>query len=58
MIKDLYVGYIVSPRFSSSDDGSLVTAVLNHAHQKEMVTHGTLLHSDQDINITPRAIMA
>ena len=47
VIKDLYDGYIVSHRFSSRNDVSLVTATLKQAHQKEMVTAGTLLHSDQ-----------
>ena len=47
VIKDLYDGYIVSHRFSSRNDVSLVTATIKQAHQKEMVTAGTLLHSDQ-----------
>jgi len=47
VIKDLYDGYIVSHRFSPRNDVSLVTATLKQAHQKEMVTAGTLLHSDQ-----------
>ena len=47
VIKDLYDGYVVSHRFSSRNDVSLVTTTLKQAHQKEMVTAGTLLHSDQ-----------
>ena len=47
VIKDLFDGYIVSYRFSSRNDVSLVTATLRQAYQKEMVTDGTLVHSDQ-----------
>jgi putative transposase len=47
VIKDLFDGYIVSHQLSSRNDVSLVTATLKQAHQKEMVTDGTLLHSDQ-----------
>jgi len=47
VIKDLFDGFIVSHRFSSRNDASLVTDTLKLAHQKEMVTAGTLLHSDQ-----------
>jgi putative transposase len=47
VIKDLFDGYIVAHHFSTRNDVALVTATLKQARQKEMVTAGTLLHSDQ-----------
>ena len=47
VIKDLFDGYIVAHHFSPRNDVALVTTTLKQARQKEMVTAGTLLHSDQ-----------
>lgn len=47
VIKDLYDGFIVAHRLGRSNNVSLVTQTLKQALQKEKVTDGTLLHSDQ-----------
>lgn len=47
VIKDLFDGSIVAHHFSKRQDVSLVTKTLRQALQKEKVTAGILLHSDQ-----------
>jgi putative transposase len=46
-IKDLYDGFIVSYYFAKQNSLGLVTKTLNLAIQKEEVTDGLILHSDQ-----------
>ncbi|MBK6792727.1 MAG: DDE-type integrase/transposase/recombinase [Anaerolineales bacterium] len=46
-IKDLYDGFIVAHAFDLSNSIALVTQTLKQAKQKEKVTDGLLLHSDQ-----------
>jgi transposase InsO family protein len=46
-IKDLYDGFIVAHRLGKRNSVALVTQTLKLAQQKEKVTVGTLLHSDQ-----------
>jgi len=47
VIKDLFDGYIVAHHLSARNDVAMVTKTLKKARQKEMVTDGLLLHSDQ-----------
>ncbi len=47
VIKDLFDGYIVAHHFSDRNNVALVTQTIQQANQKEKVTVGTLLHSDQ-----------
>jgi putative transposase len=49
VIKDLFDGFVVAHHFSKRCDVALVTTTLKKALQKEMVTAGTLLHSDQGL---------
>ena len=46
-IKDLYDGFIVAYRFGPSATIQLVAETLRQALEKEMVTDGLILHSDQ-----------
>ena len=54
-IKDLYDGFIVAHLLSPSNSVALVTRTLRLAHQKEMVTDGLILHSDQGHQYTSHA---
>jgi putative transposase len=54
-IKDLYDGFIVAYQMSSSNSVALVTHTLRLAKQKEMVTDGLILHSDQGHQYTSQA---
>ena len=54
-IKDLYDGFIVAHRLSPSNSVALVTHTLRLAKQKEMVTDGLILHSDQGHQYTSQA---
>ena len=53
-IKDLYDGFIVAHQLGQQMSVALVTNTLKIAKQKEMVTDGTLLHSDQGLQYTSR----
>ena len=57
-IKDLYGGYIVAHRMSLSNSVALVTRTLELAHDKEKVTDGLILHSDQGQQYTSHAYYA
>lgn len=54
-IKDLYDGFIVAHLLSASNSVALVTRTLQLAKQKEMVTDGLILHSDQGHQYTSQA---
>jgi len=51
-IKDLYDGFIVAHAFDLSNSIALVTQTLKRAQQKEKVTDGLVLHSDQGTQYT------
>ena len=55
VIKDLYDGYIVAHNVSRSQSLQLVLNTLRIAKQKERVTDGILLHSDQGFQYTSHA---
>ena len=57
-IKDLYDGYIVAHRMSLSNSVALVTRTLQLATDKEKVTDGLILHSDQGQQYTSHAYHA
>ena len=54
-IKDLYDGFIVAHVFDQSNSIALVTQTLKRAQQKEKVTDGLVLHSDQGTQYTSHA---
>jgi transposase InsO family protein len=54
-IKDLYDGFIVAHVFDQSNSIVLVTQTLKQAQQKEKVTDGLILHSDQGTQYTSQA---
>jgi putative transposase len=54
-IKDLYDGFIVAHVFEQSNSIALVTQTLRQAKQKEKVTDGLVLHSDQGTQYTSQA---
>ena len=54
-IKDLYDGFIVAHVFDQSNSIALVTQTLKRAQQKEKVTDGLILHSDQGTQYTSQA---
>jgi putative transposase len=54
-IKDLFGGYIVAHALSLSNSVGLVTKTLRLAQQKEKVTDGLILHSDQGHQYTSHA---
>jgi putative transposase len=54
-IKDLYDGFIVAHTFGQSNSIQLVTDMLIQAKQKEKVTAGLILHSDQGHQYTSQA---
>lgn len=54
-IKDLYDGFIVAHVFNQSNSIALVTQTLKQAKQKEKVTDGLVLHSDQGTQYTSQA---
>ncbi|MCB9111062.1 MAG: IS3 family transposase [Anaerolineales bacterium] len=51
-IKDLYDGFIVAHVFEQTNSIALVTRTLKQAKQKEKVTDGLILHSDQGTQYT------
>jgi putative transposase len=57
-IKDLYDGFIVAHRMSLSNSVALVTRTLQLAYDKEKVTDGLILHSDQGQQYTSHAYYA
>jgi transposase InsO family protein len=57
-IKDLHDGYIVAHNFSKQNSLGLVTNTLKHALQKEVVTDGLVLHSDQGYQYTSHSYFA
>jgi len=54
-IKDLYDGFIVAHVFDPTNSIALVTQTLKRAKQKEKVTDGLVLHSDQGTQYTSQA---
>ncbi|WP_345106046.1 IS3 family transposase [Candidatus Villigracilis vicinus] len=54
-IKDLYDGFIVAHVFDQTNSIALVTQTLKRAQQKEKVTDGLVLHSDQGTQYTSQA---
>jgi transposase InsO family protein len=54
-IKDLFDGFIVSHAMSLTNSAELVTHTLRLAKQKEKVTPGLILHSDQGHQYTSHA---
>jgi transposase InsO family protein len=54
-IKDLYDGCIVAYVFDQTNSIALVTQTLKRAKQKEKVTDGLVLHSDQGTQYTSQA---
>lgn len=54
-IKDLYDGFIVAHTFGQSNSIQLVTDMLRQAKEKEKVTDGLILHSDQGHQYTSQA---
>jgi len=54
-IKDLYDGFIVAHTFGQSNSVQLVIDMLRQAKQKEKVTAGLILHSDQAHQYTSQA---
>jgi len=54
-IKDLYDGFIVAHTFGQSNSVQLVIDMLRQAKQKEKVTAGLILHSDQGHQYTSQA---
>ena len=54
-IKDLYDGFIVAHVFDPTNSIALVTQTLKQAKQKEKVTDGLILHSDQGTQYTSHA---
>jgi putative transposase len=54
-IKDLFGGFIVAHQLALSNSVALVTRTLQLAKEKEMVTDGLILHSDQGHQYTSHA---
>ena len=54
-IKDLYSGFIIAHAISLSNSVALVTRTLRLAQEKEKVTDGLILHSDQGHQYTSHA---
>jgi putative transposase len=54
-IKDLFGGFIVSYAFSMTKDTALITQTIKEAMEKEEVTDGLILHSDQGTQYTSHA---
>jgi putative transposase len=57
-IKDLHDGFIVAHHFTRNNSLELVMKTLKKAKQKEMVTDGLILHSDQGTQYTSHAYYA
>lgn len=55
VIKDLYDGFIIAYAFDRSNSIALVTRTIRQAKQKEKVTDGLILHSDQGHQYTSQA---
>jgi transposase InsO family protein len=55
VIKDLYDGFIVAYAFDRNNSIALVTRTIRQAMQKEKVTDGLILHSDQGHQYTSQA---
>jgi putative transposase len=56
-IKDLYDGFIVAHVFARNNSIALVTNTVRQAQQKEKVTEGLILHSDQGTQYTSQAYL-
>jgi len=54
-IKDLYDGFIVAHHFARQNSFELVTKTIRLAKQKEVVTDGLVLHSDQGYQYSSHA---
>jgi transposase InsO family protein len=54
-IKDLFDGFIVAHQLGKDLSARLVTDTLRQAHQKEKVTDGLILHSDQGLQYSSQA---
>ncbi len=57
-IKDLHDGFIVAHFFAKSNSMELVIRTLKLAKQKEVVTDGLVLHSDQGYQYTSQSYLA
>ncbi|HEX7568104.1 MAG TPA: IS3 family transposase [Anaerolineaceae bacterium] len=55
VIKDLYDGFIVAHALDRNNSIALVTSTIRQAKQKEKVTDGLILHSDQGHQYTSHA---
>ncbi len=55
IIKDLYDGFIVASVFNRNNSIALVAHTIHQAKQKEKVTDGLILHSDQGHQYTSQA---
>jgi len=58
LIKDLHDGFIVAHYFTRQNSHELVLKTLKLARQKEMVTDGLILHSDQGYQYTSQSYFA
>ncbi len=58
MIKDLHDGFIVAHHFAKQNSHELVLKTIKLAKQKEMVTDGLTLHSDQGYQYTSQSYFA
>lgn len=58
MIKDLYDGFIVAHHFTKHNSHELVLKTIKLAKEKEMVTDGLTLHSDQGYQYTSQSYFA
>jgi putative transposase len=58
LIKDLHDGFIVAHYFARQNSHELVMRTIKLAQQKEMVTDGLILHSDQGYQYTSQSYFA
>jgi len=58
LIKDLHDGFIVAHCLTRQNSHELVMRTVKLAHQKEMVTDGLILHSDQGYQYTSQSYFA
>jgi transposase InsO family protein len=54
-IKDLYDGFIVAYQFSKRNSVDIVTNTIKLAKEKEVITDGLILHSDQGLQYSSHA---
>jgi transposase InsO family protein len=58
VIKDLHDGFIVAYKLAKQNSLGLVTKTLKQAIQKEVVTYGLILHSDQGYQYSSQVYFA